>query len=228
MSDLFTRLAERALRRGPAGLRSGLQPSEPLDGDEQEEEIVVDVAPTSTAEPPARAAAQATPEPAGERTVVLVTPAQTPPEEPAPTRAAPHPEPPATEPGRGDRAGRSVVPEPAVHAAPEMPAPATARAHEPAAPITPHASVAPPARDDETARLRLTPAELPRFDGPSAGAAARGEPQPALPPVEVTIGRIEVRVRPPVVSRPAPAVPALAPEPALSLQEYLRRREASS
>ncbi|MCU1424077.1 MAG: hypothetical protein JWM51_368, partial [Microbacteriaceae bacterium] len=85
MSDLFTRLAERALRRGPAGVRSGLQPPEPLDGDEQEEEIVVDVAPTSTAERPARAAAPATPEPAGERTVVLVTPAQTPPEEPAPT-----------------------------------------------------------------------------------------------------------------------------------------------
>jgi hypothetical protein len=64
------------------------------------------------------------------------------------------------------------------------------------------------------------PAPPPRRDRP--GSVLSG------PPVEVTIGRVEIRVAPPAADRSERAQPAPAPPPALSLEEYLRRREASS
>jgi|GEM_PF-5704620 len=48
------------------------------------------------------------------------------------------------------------------------------------------------------------------------------------PPIEVTVGRIEVRVRPPAPTRPDRDQRSIAPPAALTLEEYLRRREASS
>jgi hypothetical protein len=45
--------------------------------------------------------------------------------------------------------------------------------------------------------------------------------------VEVTVGRIEIRVRPPANSGTAGSHRAASPPPALTLEEYLRRREAS-
>jgi hypothetical protein len=59
---------------------------------------------------------------------------------------------------------------------------------------------------------------------PAVPAARRDDPERAAPPpIEVTIGRIEVRL----VSASSPAVPRrpARPAPALSLEEYLRLRE---
>jgi hypothetical protein len=48
------------------------------------------------------------------------------------------------------------------------------------------------------------------------------------PSVEVTIGRVEVRVRPPSAPQREQREAAPARPSALSLEEYLRRRESSS
>jgi hypothetical protein len=46
--------------------------------------------------------------------------------------------------------------------------------------------------------------------------------------VEVTVGRIEIRVRPPAQGDTSGSRRAVSPEPALTLEEYLRRREPST
>ena len=98
------------------------------------------------------------------------------------------------------------------------------------------------------------PAEASRDDVPADAAAGQPGPRPAIleplplpvieppaaPPdrqptqaadsgtsVEVTVGRIEIRVRPPAQSNTAGSRPAVSPPPALTLGDYLRSREAS-
>ena len=88
--------------------------------------------------------------------------------------------------------------------------------------------------DADTRPLRyragmLEPPPLPVIEPPALAL----DRQPALgadprTSVEVTVGRIEIRVRPPAPGDTVGSRRAASPAPALSLEEYLRRREASS
>jgi len=89
---------------------------------------------------------------------------------------------------------------------------------------------APPRAADTGALAR--PAAPPRAPlAPVAASARRAARSPdaparpapaALPPIEVTIGRVEIRA---VAPAPAPARPARAAGPRLSLDDYLRQRD---
>ena len=80
----------------------------------------------------------------------------------------------------------------------------------------------PPARDgmaqDRAAQARL------RLPSQRARPALTREAPPAMPPVQVTIGRIEVRATPPARAPRGQAPPA----PKLSLEDYLRSRGGGS
>ena len=75
----------------------------------------------------------------------------------------------------------------------------------------------------------LEPPPMPVI-GPPARAPERRSAPAATPhtSVEVTVGRIEIRVRPPAHEDTGRPRAGVGPAPALPLEEYLRRREASS
>ena len=82
----------------------------------------------------------------------------------------------------------------------------------------------PPSRvEDLNAEQRPRSWTTPSSPAWSVRQSRRPEPQPA-PTVHVTIGRIEVRATPPAPALPAPRQES-RPAPALSLNEYLRRRD---
>ena len=81
-----------------------------------------------------------------------------------------------------------------------------------------------PARDEDqppAPELRQRTNAVPPWVDPAQGR--RPEP-PGAPTIHVSIGRIEVRAAPPPPAPPAPR-PDRRPTPALSLNEYLRRRD---
>lgn len=77
-------------------------------------------------------------------------------------------------------------------------------------------------RPQAEARPERVEPVMPRI--PAASAETGPSPAPRPPRISVTIGRIEVRAVPPVTIPPAQPRSRL-PRPALTLDEYLRRRE---
>ncbi|GAA0764043.1 hypothetical protein GCM10009107_49700 [Ideonella azotifigens] len=102
---------------------------------------------------------------------------------------------------------------------------ALARATQVATPTQPKPSAASPAHAATPPRLALPPALSPRNAARRQAATA---PQPApravvpeLPPIKVTIGRIEVRA---VTGAPSTPRSTTSAAPRLSLDQYLRNR----
>jgi hypothetical protein len=223
MSDLFTRLAQRAIGGAAASMRAELDPDEVFGAAEDvEHEAVADA---GSGEPP-RTAPGVAPVVPGDTAAPVVS-------ERAAKRA---PQPPATPltpvpsivppsiirervPALADISEPSLPPPPGVRS---QPVAARASLHRPGEPAAPPRAAPEP--------LRPVPGAL-HPPLPQPAAPPRREP-PAPPPVgpsvEVTIGRVEVRVRPPGAPEPGRREPSPAPLPALSLDDYLRGRESSS
>jgi hypothetical protein len=211
MSDLFARLAERALNGAVSATRAA---PEPEHGQAALEE------PGGASESAGTAAAQPLPEaPVGgddrERALAPAPPA---PLAPMPTVIPPVIERRLMEPAAAAPAPPAAAeprpPAPPV-AVPAPPAPAPPRRGASSPPLRPSA----PPHTGRLVALQPAPPEPPRRSG---------GPPTTRPAVEVTIGRVEVRVRPPNAGPPQRRPSAPAPPPALSLDEYLRQREASS
>ena len=215
MTDLFARLAERALAVAGSSLSA---PSQPEFGvSEEADEPTAEVrAPVEEAHDAPRGAAAPAPVAAAPEPAVA----------PAITAAVPSIVPPPRE-------AQSVAsPRPAAEREPARP-PATVRARE----VVRRETVL---RERESAFERETTRELLRerirqlapVPPPPAPIVRRDDAHvaaaPAAPPVEVTIGRVEVRVRPPAAEPSRTRVLPAEPAPALSLDEYLRRRETPS
>jgi hypothetical protein len=222
MSDLFTRLAQRAIGGAATSMRAELEPDEAFGAAEEvEQEAVTD---RGSGDPPGAVPG-----------VAPIVPGDT------------------TAPVSAERAAEGV-PRPAATPLTPVPSivpPSVIRERAPAlAGLSESTSPPPPARGPQPAGARaprrrlgelVTPAR-PALESsrPVAGDLHPPRPQPLAPPrreppappaagpsVEVTIGRVEVRVRPPGAPEAGRREPSPAPQPALSLDEYLRRRESS-
>lgn len=227
-ADLFTRLAHRALGDGGLTMLPDLEPEPPGDEDVAESAcgadtpLAPDVPRTADAmRPPAgRAVTDPVRPPAGH---AVADPARTTPATPV--------APPAV---------LLRVPEIRPDPVPPELAPDTPQPFLPAdAAVAPIPLPVEVGRDDGPAapgarQLRARPGILEPLPLPTTGAPAPPpdrQPAQAADPgtsVEVTVGRIEIRVRPPAQGDSAGSRRTAGPAPALTLEEYLRRRETSS
>jgi hypothetical protein len=214
-ADLFTRLAHRAI--GGAGITVQPAPEpEPVWDEEDTMDLAseVDAPPATDAPPTTDAVHSPAPVPAGPAVASPVPGPVTPVSVPLP--------------------GRPADPVPG---SPVVATPPSARASAAAPPLVP--DPADPGNDSSpagagTAQLRQRAGTLEPPPMPLIGPHARPPDHRPAPPttphtsVEVTVGRIEIRVRPPAHGDTGRPRPAVSPAPALLLEEYLRRREASS
>lgn len=213
-ADLFTRLAHRAI--GGAGVTVQPAPEpEPAWGDEDAIEVATEAdTPPATDAPAADAAGSPAPRPAAPAVASPVPGPVTPVLVPLPgPQADPVPGSPvlAASPSAG----------PAAAAPPPVPErPEAGNDHSPAV-----AGTGEPRQRAGT----LEPPPVPVIEPPARPPDHRPAPAAAAQTsVEVTVGRIEIRVRPPAHGDTGRPRPAASPAPALPLEEYLRRRETSS
>jgi hypothetical protein len=224
MSDLFTRLAARALGGADPFLRGEPQPE---DGGTDQDEVMTQIPESPRAEdgspdwtrppelPGARGGRAEHPE---RRLIIRVEREQV---APVP-RLLPMPiaVPPAPAPAPGARPGPAAQPTPSLGRLPRKaeagPAtrPASGVERQPVPPGTAPAPLRAPAEEPTPLRVQDQRAE---------STPRRG--QPNAPSVSVTIGRVEVRVRQPDSGDSGRRTPATTPAPALSLEEYLRASE---
>lgn len=226
-ADLFTRLACRAI--GEAGRTTpALEPEPVLDDPVRDGEDAVepggepDAPPVPDAVPAVRAAtpspdqAAAGPAPSQQTPVLLPVPGAGLRPDSVPDDDAPA----VSWAARPAAAAAGPPPQPLRPAAEH--APATYRRPEAGRPEGPADTAAAPPRPTGPLRPSLLPVIESSVPGPDRRPAAAADQRTS---VEVTIGRIEIRVRPPVPGGTAGSRRAVSPEPALTLEEYLRRRE---
>lgn len=117
-----------------------------------------------------------------------------------------------------------------VHGPPRAPSARPAAAGSAAAAVRPIRSDGTPATDlpmlRAGSRVPGPPAVLVRSQAGPRGLRADGGAAPPLAPVQVTIGRIEVRASPPAANRPPVRRPPAGPK--LSLDDYLKGRRGGS
>lgn len=210
MSDLFIRLAQRARAEAALTVTAEVDPDfSSLDEEVPESEAIAPVADshlTTAADPSEPASSMDAEGTAEKRTISRPVDAE--------IRLVPMPVvvPPSAPLARSASAPRAEPSTPAGSLAMRPPA---ALAERPR-------SVAAPSRRADS--LTATPAPLEAK--PVAAAVAESDRE--RPSIDITVGRIEVRVRPPAPVRTVAERRPAEPTPALTLAEYLRQREVPS
>jgi len=225
MSDLFTRLAQRARQESVALMQAEPMPPPAFGEDEQPEGRVASAAPLADVPPARKAAAPvATVQPLGRepsaRAGLTDEGRRTP---PAPLVAMPAVVPPPRHENSGHEKADGMLPAPP---SPLVREHTTVERTERIGQAEPRAaSVLVPSPPTAEASPLLPPLPPPPSEATSSRRDAPRDAEPRS--IEVTIGRVEIRVRPPAPVPGTSGAREVALAPALSLEEYLRRRDVS-